>query len=205
MTSRTDSLTAETLTTDTGQRRVGTADTASRKVFAPSGRPGAAILGAVIGIALLVLCGVAVRDLVLEAGWIDGDPWLGHAAHWSSETAWTSWMWAAAIACIVIGLVLLVAAMKPRRATHLRLTDHDVLWTRRVDVARRCSAAAQAVAGVDHATTVVTRRKAKCTVIARDSVDRDRVRTVVEEVVGDVESPKRAVVRFSNRNAGDRR
>ncbi|MGO3325608.1 DUF6286 domain-containing protein [Gordonia sp. (in: high G+C Gram-positive bacteria)] len=196
---------APTTGAPTPDHRAGTADTADGKVFAPSGRPGAAILGAVIGIALLVLCGVAIRDLILEAGWIDGDPWLGQAAHWSSETPWAGWMWAAAIACIVIGLVLLAAALKPRRATHIRLTDHDVLWTRRVDVARRCSAAAQAVAGVDHATTVVTRRKAKCTVIARDTADRDRIREVVDGVVSDVESPKRAVVRFSNRTGGGRR
>lgn len=179
-------------------------DARRRTVFAPSGRPGASVLGAVIGIALLVLCGVAVRDLVVEAGWTDGDPWLEKAAHWTTETEWADWMLAAAIGCVVVGVVLLAISLKPRRPTHLRLVDHDVLWTRRVDVARRCSAAAQSVAGVENATTVVTRRKAKCTVTARESADRDRVREVVDAVIADVESPKRAVVRFPNRHGGRR-
>ncbi|WOC12287.1 DUF6286 domain-containing protein [Gordonia sp. MP11Mi] len=193
-----------TSTTEAGDRS-GTDDTSSRNVFAPSGLPGAAILGALVGIAMLVLCGVAVRDLVVKAGWTGGDPWLASAAHWSSESQWTSWMWAPAIACCVVGVALVVASLKPRRPTHLRLTDHDVLWTRRVDLARRCSAAAESVTGVDHATTVVTRRKATCTVTARDSADRDRVREVVESVAGDAESQPRAVVRFSHRHGGGRR
>ncbi|MCF8589029.1 DUF6286 domain-containing protein [Gordonia liuliyuniae] len=193
-----------TATTD-DRDRTGTDDTASRNVFAPSGLPGAAVLGAVIGLLMLVLCGVAIRDLVVAAGWTDGDPWLAGAAHWSTETSWTGWMWAAAIACVVVGLGMLAVAVKPRRPTHLRLAGHDVLWTRRVDVARRCSAAAESVSGVEHATTVVTRRKATCTVTARDSTDRDHVREVVESVIGDVESPKRAVVRFPNRRGGGRR
>lgn len=185
--------------------RSGTDDTAKRTVFSPSGRPGAAILGAVIGLGLLVLCGVAVRDLAVEAGWAQGEPWLAEAAHRSTETAWAGWMWAAAIGCIVVGLLLVAVSLKPRRPTHFQLTEHDVLWTRPVDVARRCSAAAESVSGVDHAKTVVTRRKAKCTVIARESADHDRVREVVEAVVDDVQSPKRAVVRFSSRHSGDRR
>lgn len=193
------------MTMSTDREPSSTDDIADRSVFAPSGRPGAAIAGAVLGLALLVLCGVAIRDLVVKAGWTDGDPWLGRAAHDAVETPWQGWMWAAAIACLVIGLALLAAAVKPRRPTHMRLADHDVMWTRRVDVARRASAAAESISGVDHATTVVTRQKAKCTVIARDSADRERVREVVGAVAREVEPPLRAVVRFPSRHGGGRR
>jgi hypothetical protein len=173
----------------------GSADISDRRVFRPSGLPGAAVFGAVLGAALLVLCGVAIRDLVVEAGWAQGSP---------SDASWESWAWPTVVALVVVGVVLLVLAAKPRKPTHLRLAGHDVMWTRRIDVARRCSAAADDVAGVDHATTVVTRRRVKSTVHCRDDVDRSAVQAAVEGVVAELESSPRVKVRFVHSRGGRR-
>jgi hypothetical protein len=182
----------------------GSADISDRRVFRPSGLPGAAVFGAVLGAALLVLCGVAIRDLVVEAGWAQGSPWLGDLAERSSDASWESWAWPTVVALVVVGVVLLVLAAKPRKPTHLRLAGHDVMWTRRIDVARRCSAAADDVAGVDHATTVVTRRRVKSTVHCRDDVDRSAVQAAVEGVVAELESSPRVKVRFVHSRGGRR-
>ncbi|GEE00677.1 hypothetical protein nbrc107696_11230 [Gordonia spumicola] len=181
-----------------------TADTSPRRVFTPSGLPGAAVFGAVLGAALLVLCGVAVRDLVVRAGWAGGDPWLGDLAHRASNASWDSWTWPAVIALLVVGATLLGLSAKPRKPTHLRLAGHEVVWTRRVDVARRCSAAADDVAGVDRATTVVTRRRVTSTVYGRDTVDEAAVRAAVDAVVAELDSSPRVRVRFVRRD-GSRR
>lgn len=193
----------ESLNDSRVDERPATADTAVGRVFTPSAAPAAAVIGALTGVALLVLCAIAVRDLVVQAGWLDSDEWLLGAADWTADISWHEWMWPAAIAALIVGLAMLWAAVKPRRHTHIRMADHEVIWTRRVDVARRISAAVSDLSGVDHATTVVKRRKVTCRVIGRESViDRARVQQTVESVIDNVAISPRAVVRIASSHGG---
>ncbi|MFW0785094.1 DUF6286 domain-containing protein [Gordonia sp. CPCC 206044] len=181
----------------------GTADTTSGKVFAPAANPGAAIVGTVLGMAFAALAVIAVRDLIVRAGWLGGEGWLAAAARWVADLRWWAWMWPAAIAAVIVGSMFLWLAVAPRKRTHLSLAGHQVMWTRRGDVARRCSAVVSELPGVEHATTVVGRRTVKVTVAARAEVgEPTAVRATVDDVVSILEKPLRSKVKIVDRHGG---
>lgn len=191
-----------------GELMVETEDTSSGKVFAPSATPAAAWFGVILGLALLALCAVAIRDLIVAAGWISGDSWTRTAADWVADISWYDWMWPAAVGLIIAGLLLLYVAVKLRRRTYVNVGPYGVMWTRRGDVARRCSAAVAAIPGVEHATTVVGRRKATVTVTTGDTpVDRAEIKQVAENAVDVLAKRPRVKVRVVSRRrpAGGKR
>ncbi|WP_238419879.1 DUF6286 domain-containing protein [Gordonia sp. 'Campus'] len=171
----------------------------SEHAFPPAALPGAAIAGAALGLAFLALGAVAVRDIAVSAAWLDGRAWSLTAAEWIAGLQWQNWMWPAAIGAILLGLILLWVAVRPRRRTHLALAG-DGMWTRPGDVARRCSAAISDLPGVLDADTVVTRRKLTCTVDVRSQIaDRALIENTATAVAADLQSPPRVVVRLRDR------
>ncbi|MFC9980427.1 hypothetical protein [Gordonia sp. NPDC127522] len=177
-------------------------NTDAQNVFPPAALPGAAVAGAALGLILLALGAAAVRDIAVDASWLDGRPWSVTAAEWVAELQWQNWMWPAAIGLIFVGLVLLWIAVKPRRQTHLELGGGEGMWTRPGDVARRCSAAMSDLPGVLDADTVVTRRKVTCTVgVRRQVADRALIDGTVAAVAADLASSPRVVVRVRDRGA----
>lgn len=198
--------TAKTTTPKTTTAK--TADTHDAKVFTPAANPAAAVAGVLIGVALFGLAAVAIRDLLVELGWLSGDEWSRSAADWMVGIRWWDWMWPAAIAFIIVGVGLLWLAVRPRRRTHLSLSGYEVMWTRRGDIARRCSAAVSTLSGIRHASTVVGRRTVTVSVTTREPVDRASVDAEVERVVGAVlsgiDAPLRARVKIVRDRSGDR-
>ncbi|MBY4574006.1 hypothetical protein ACN94_10465 [Gordonia paraffinivorans] len=172
----------------------------TERVFTPAGHPGSAIAGAMVGVALIALCATAIRDVAVRTDWLNGREWSISAAEWIADLSWQDWMWPAAVGLVVVGLLLLWVAIKPRPRSHLPLsTSH--LWTRPGDVARRCSAAVADLPGVYEADTIVTRRKVKATVHGISAVaDREQITAALTDVVSVLESPPRVVVRFRPRD-----
>lgn len=180
-------------------------DTAPRKVFAPAGAPVAVWFGALLGVAMLGLCAGAIRDLIIEAKWVNDREWTQAAADWITRIHWYQWMWAVAVGLILVGLLFVWLALKPRKRTFVSLGDYEVMWTRRGDVARRCSVAVATLPGVEHATTVVGRRTAKVTVTTSDgAADRDAVRSAAQGVVQVLARKTRVKVRMNSRSGGRR-
>ncbi|AZG48719.1 DUF6286 domain-containing protein [Gordonia insulae] len=182
-----------------------TADTDDEKVFTPAANPAAAMVGTLLGLVMLGLVVVVIRDLLIRIGWVSGSEWLHAAADWVAGIRWWNWMWALAIGLVLVGVAMIWLAVRPRRRTHLSLSGYEVMWTRRGDLARRCSAAVSTMPGVDHASTVVGRRKVTVTVTAHDAVDGDEIDRVVGAVLSAVAEPFRATVKLSSRRGGDRR
>lgn len=177
-----------------------TADISDGTVFVPAATPGAAVAGTFVGVALFGVAVIAVRDLLVHIGWLDGAEWLHSAADWIADISWWEWMWPAAIGLVVAGLVMLWIAVKPRRRTHISLAGYEVMWTRPGDVARRCSAVVADLPGVENATTVVGRRRARVTVTTRDdAVSRADVVHAVEHVLAGVDRRMTAKVRLTRR------
>ncbi|GAB40342.1 MULTISPECIES: DUF6286 domain-containing protein [Gordonia] len=177
-----------------------TADTHKGKVFTPAAGPKSVVSGVIIGIALLALVAVAIHDLLVEAGWVSGTRWLQAAADWINGATWQDWMWAAVVGFIIVGLLLVWTALAPRRRTHVSLGDFEVLWTRRGDVARRFSTAALSVPGVEHATTVVGRRRAKVLVTTDSAVDESALRDTLESVASSLEKKMRVKLKVVTRH-----
>ncbi|AFR49740.1 DUF6286 domain-containing protein [Gordonia sp. KTR9] len=189
-------MTQTALEPDTARMDSGR-NTDSEHVFPPAALPGAAIAGAALGLGFIALGAVAVRDIAVRANWLDGREWSVTAAEWISDLQWQNWMWPAAVGAIVLGLILLWVAVKPRRRTHLALAGGDGMWTRPGDVARRCSAAVSDLPGVLDADTVVTRRKIRCTVSVRpQGVDRQLIEDTVAHTAAEVRSSPKVVVRL---------
>ncbi|SIS22439.1 DUF6286 domain-containing protein [Williamsia sterculiae] len=167
-----------------------------KKIKPPSANPGSVYLGLLSGVALLALAAIALRDLIVKAGWVDGSGWLANAFGWFSRLTWQSWMWVPAVALVIVGLGVLWVAVKPRRTTHVQVYANTI-WTRRVDLARRASAAARGVDGVETASTLVKRNKAKVSVGATDDDPGlpARVRDAVDDALAHTGRSLRVVVR----------
>ncbi|WP_298442340.1 DUF6286 domain-containing protein [Gordonia sp. (in: high G+C Gram-positive bacteria)] len=159
----------------------------STRVRTPAALPAAALAGAGLGLVLLVLAGIAIRDLIVRAGWISGDEWLRGATDWGTRTGWQAWMWALVVALLVAGLGLLWLAVKPRKHRYVAVGQQGprtTTWTRPLDVARRCSSAVGELAGVDAVSTVYGRRKVVVVITAAEGViDTGAVAQTVTEVV----------------------
>ncbi|MCZ9309436.1 DUF6286 domain-containing protein [Corynebacterium uberis] len=158
----------------------------------PKGSPIARGTAILLGLVLIGIAAVAGREL-----WI----------HYSDSTTWTSWLnpladnlaqnrfqdWMipAAILSLLVGIVLFVIALRPRRRTHRQLTSEVSLWARPVDIARYSTASAKRVPGVSSASTTVKRNgitlAADCS--SADPALEERVRSSVQArlapIVGD--------------------
>lgn len=179
-----------------------TRDISDSEVASPSAFPGTAIAGGLLGLGMLAVCGVLIRDLLVRTGALSGDTWTHRAAASLSTQIWSEWMWVIPAGCVVVGLAGLWLAVKPRRITHLSLADYPVMWTRPVDLARRVSAAVSDLPGVRTAVTVVGRRTITVTVTAVHAVDRDDVARCAARAAGTVAPGKRVKVRIRDGRKG---
>lgn len=94
------------------------------------------------------------------------------------------WMLWGGAAGIVVGLLMLYAALRPRRRTHVELASGAISgWTRQVDIARRCSATARKVPGVGAART--TAGKKGIHLIINGDIEDENLATRVREVVNE--------------------
>ncbi|MGK2865990.1 MAG: hypothetical protein ACSLFA_05000 [Mycobacterium sp.] len=101
----------ETLTVDDG----GIAPAgAQHRRFAPRARAAASTASVVIALVLAALGAVAVRDAFTPA-----DRWTTAVLGWAADAQWQWWVWPAAVLAALLGLALLVAAVKPRRRTYI--------------------------------------------------------------------------------------
>ncbi len=128
----------------------------------PRTSPAVRWLSILLALALIGLAAVAIRELwihydntVTWQSWVE--PVLGEVA----VEDFQPWMQWASVIAIVVGLVFLIAALKPRRRTHIRLDSPVSMWARPTDVARMVSATVKRQAGVRSVTTSVRGKKVK--------------------------------------------
>lgn len=126
---------------------------------APAASPATVVTGVLLALVLLGVAVVFARDALLAAGALTGTPWLRWFADKAELISSTSpWMlWAGPVA-VVVGLVLLVAALKPRRSTHWAL-DEDGIYIGRTDAARLVANAAHEAGSVVAARADVAGRR----------------------------------------------
>ncbi|MFW0792056.1 hypothetical protein [Gordonia sp. CPCC 205333] len=166
---------------------------------APAANPAAILVGALTGLGFLALAGVAVHDLIIRAGWVAGTEWLGAATGWVDRLTWQSWMWPAAIGLIIVGLGLLWLSIRPRRKEYSAISGGRGLWTRRSDIARRCSSVAAQKSGSASASTVVGRRKVTVTLGARGPVDTVAVQEAVAAELAEIGARQRVSIKVTRR------
>lgn len=123
----------------------------------PKASPTARWLVIILGLLLIAGAVVLGRDL-----WIRDhrreELALPQVLDTLSAATYEPWMLPAGIACVVVGVILLVLALRPRKSTHHRVSSEVSLWLRPVDIARKSTATASRVTGVSTAHSQATKK-----------------------------------------------
>jgi len=153
----------------------------NRPAKRPVGIAAAAPVGVLAAVATITAGVAGVRDALQAAGVVTGPSWTGWLADKLEVLKPVDWMIPAGIIAVVVGLWFLVAALKPRRVTHVAV-GHDGVWIRRRDIARLAAESAETVDSVTSATARSRRRTLRITV--RATGDTDRVGTDLGTTIG---------------------
>jgi hypothetical protein len=147
----------------------------------PVGLAAAAPVGVLAAVVTIALGVVGVRDALQAAGAVSAPSWTGWLTGKLETVQPAEWMIPAGVIAILTGLLFLVAALKPRRVTHVAV-GQDGVWIRRRDIARLAVESAEAVDSVISATGKSRRRTVRITV--RAIGDTDRVATDLDTTIG---------------------
>ncbi|GGG74391.1 DUF6286 domain-containing protein [Corynebacterium pelargi] len=156
------------------------------------------ILFSLLLIALAVICG---RELwwVRQEG--NGDQaWIRPLLDWIANLGQQDWFFPVGIAIGVLGVVLLILALKPAPPKYIASDAgaNTRLYLRPIDIARRATAVAERVSGVYDAQTTVNHKATKVTVNVIGNDDPSLAARVEDEVRAHVEklasNPKVRVV-----------
>lgn len=117
---RTPAQVADAYDADPAAEPIGVA----HRRFAPRRAATATYGGVLVATALIAAGGLAIRDALNSA-----DPWIAPALRWAADAQWQWWVWPIAAVAALVGLLLLVASVTPRRRTHVSVGDH--IWVPR--------------------------------------------------------------------------
>ncbi|MFK4084669.1 DUF6286 domain-containing Asp23/Gls24 family envelope stress response protein [Kribbella sp. NPDC020789] len=141
-------------------------------------------VGLVSAVALILAGCVAIREMAVGFGMMDGSSWLTRGFGRAFELQPAGWMVPAGIGALVVGLLLLVLTFKRRRRTHHAVDGADgFVWLRSSDIARLAADSARRVDSVTEVSGQFKRKRAD--LIVTTFGDPARVSTDVTTVVDD--------------------
>lgn len=160
----------------------------------PKGQAGSTVIGILIAL-LLVLAGVVgIHDWLTGLGWSGGRPWVPTALDAVEGTRAAPWMLVVAAVVALLGLWLVLLALKPRRRTHLPAPDREIdLWSTTGALAAVARHAADRQSGVMSATARVRRRRVDVDITTREGNDdglNSRVQEAVEQSLEGLMTPR---------------
>ncbi|MET0821245.1 MAG: DUF6286 domain-containing protein [Aeromicrobium sp.] len=120
-------------------------------VSAPAGRPAASGVALVLGVALVGVAVVSVHDLAVDQGWATDPSWTGSLLDRLDGLTAGAGVVAAGIALTVVGVLVLVAAVKPAPRTHEATPGGADLWVTPHAVRALAVGAAEDTTGVESA------------------------------------------------------
>ncbi len=139
----------------------GRSDGSLKRAKTPVGAGAQPVLGIIWSSTVLAVGIVCVRDALVHAGALSGQPWLETAAtRLDGETA-QDWMVPVGVGVAVLGLFLLVGAFRRRPRRGVRLTASTGVYLTSSSVRRLAKAAAAGVDGVDTTAVSANRRKVR--------------------------------------------
>jgi hypothetical protein len=162
------------------------ASVASEAVAGKRPVAGAAVVWVgIVGAFLLILAGcVAIREMAVASGLMDGASWVARGFGRRFELEPAGWMLCAGIGALVVGLLVLLLTYKRRRRTHHAINGADgFVWLRSTDIARLAADSARHVDSVTEVSGHFKRKRVD--LIVTTFGDRARVTTDVTTVVDD--------------------
>ena len=177
-----------------------TAPAAKAPLAAPAATPTAVVLALV-----LIGAGVVIgRDALIDVGAIAGSPWITAGLKAIDGLTARAWMLPAGIVIAIVGLLLLVAAVKPRKRTHVPTTAPGA-WITPRDVRRVARSAALSLTGVAAATVGGSARSLTLSITPVGGYDASQldaaVRSAVIDALSSLANPPRLKTRLKNRDA----
>lgn len=154
----------------------------------PAAAPAATRVVIALAVVLVALGAVAVRDALLATGSISGSPWIAAALSYVDGLTAQAWMVPAGVAVAAIGIALVLAAVTPRRRTHVPLSAEDT-WITSRDVVRIARGAAQHLTGVGGVTATGSARKITLTVTTLGGYQREPVKDAVQTAATNALTP----------------
>ena len=154
----------------------------------PTGPAAAAVVGVLVPLVLIGAGVVAVRDALIRAGATGGSPLLPRAGRWVAGIAPGSLLLGLSVASVVVGLLLLLLALRRRSRPDLVLDAAVPIHLRPGDVARVAAAAADQVDGVRSASTTATPSRVRVAVQTTGEVQ-----GIADAVTAEVTAAVRAV------------
>lgn len=153
------------------------------------------VVGPLLAVVCLALGLLLLRDALVAAGALSGTQWLPAAADGLRGFAPAAWLIPAGIVVLLIGVWLVVTALRPRSRKTVPLTARTGVFLHTRDVARLASSAAHDVDGVLDVSTTATRRKVQVTVqsTAPGGVGESVERAVAERLATLQTAPRIAV------------
>ena len=153
-------------------------------------------LGLVLAVVLTAVGVVAVRDALVYAGVLHGTPLLALAARATNGVTPAVWMVPVGVVLALLGLWLLVMALRPRPRKAVTLTAQTGVYLRPKDVSRLAETAAERVDGVLDVHVSATPKTANVTVRSTgDQATGDRVRDAITTRLAPLENPPTLKIR----------
>lgn len=155
----------------------------------PAKRPVSAglltVLGVIWALLLIALAVVCIRDALVGFGALSGQPWITGVTDALDGTTATNWMYVIGAGCVLVGLFLLVAAIKPRPRRGIEVEADTGVLLSTAAVRRLASSAAREVDGVDTASVTASRRKVTVDATILSSTQADEVKANISQAVSD--------------------
>lgn len=148
----------------------------------PKAAPAASAVGVLGSLAVIGGGVIAIREVLVGSGAVTGSRWLPSAVDWIDGLEPQAWMVPAGIGAAVLGLVLMLLAVKPRRSTHRSLLA-DGVYLRRKDLAALLETTVGRVDGVGTGRVVTSKRRATVSVTALPGADTAAVRRGATDAV----------------------
>lgn len=124
--------------TQDGQSRAGQSRRARATPLdpakAPVGPGAISVVGLVLAILLTVSGAVAIRDALVVAGLVKATPWVTQAARAVNGLLPAAWMVPVGAVLVLLGLWLLLTALRPRPRSAISVTSVTGVFLRRQDV-----------------------------------------------------------------------
>lgn len=156
-------------------------------------------LGILLAVTVTALGVIALRDGLAGTGAISGQDWLGTRLASVAELSPAAWMLPVGVLAAVVGVALLLIALRPRRAAATGLSAAPGVYLGARDLARIAVTAAEDVDGVISAKAAGTHRSLTVTLRTTGAADAvEQVRTAATGQLSGLDPTPRVRVRASS-------
>ncbi|PRQ10937.1 hypothetical protein C1Y63_08720 [Corynebacterium sp. 13CS0277] len=167
----------------------------------PAASPVARYIAILIGLLLVVGGVLAIREYWLFTDSGEGISLLKETLDHAGRASFEPWMFPTGIIGVMVGVLLLYLAVRPRTKTHRRLRGNVHVFVRPVDVARLCTAHAEKAPGVLKAHTVATQRTVTVSVTGdpSDATLQPRLEALLQPMLGELDPAPQLKVKLNRK------